>query len=280
MRALLLGSVVLLGGCHKIDLGNLNLKQYLPKVAFDKMKVERVDFQGMDTSFRFNVDNPYPVDLRLASFAYDLALEDNPFLNSTSADGIDLTAGTVSPMKLPARVEFQDVFRLVTDLQGKDDVGFQIKGKFGVNTPAGAVDVPFDESGRMPTLKAPKIEPKAVRVGRVNLLRQQATLEIDLGITNKAKSNAYGMKQFGYGLDLGGARVASGNLADLSVAAGATETVTLPIQVNLLELGSTVVSAITQKRPLDVRLDAGLSVETPLGNIPLQVDETTNLRLQ
>lgn len=277
MRAILLVPLVL-SGCKHFDLGNLNLKQYLPKVTFDKMKVEKVDFHGMDTNFRFDVENPYPVGLKLASFAYDLALEDKAFLNSTSASGLDLAAGTTSKMDLPARIQFKEVFELIQDLQGKDEVAYGLKGKFGVETPAGPVEVPFDEKGEMATLKAPKIEPKAVRVGAVNLLQQKATLEIDLGVTNRAKAHTYGMKAFQYGIDLAGARVADGTLADLSVAAGATETVTLPIQLSLLQLGSTLVSSITQKKPMDVRLDAGLDVDTPLGRIPLSVDQTVNLR--
>lgn len=276
----LISIAVLASGCQKVDLGNMNLKQYLPKVSFDKMKVGKVDFQGLDANFTFNVENPYPVGLKLSSFAYDLALEEQQFLNSTSEAGLDLAAGTTSPMALPARIEFQDVFALVKDLKGKDDLGFNLKGNFGVGTPVGPVTVPFDESGRLPTLKAPKIEPSAIRVGKVNLLKQEATLEIDLGVTNRATSDVYGMKTFGYGIDLGGTRVADGDIADLSVAAGATEVVTLPVKVNLLNLGSTIVSAITQKKPLDVHLAAGLDVQTPLGAIPLNVDKTTNLQLR
>lgn len=275
---ILIAPLLMVGGCKKFDLGSLNVEKYLPKVRFQKMRVERVDFRGMDTNFRFQVENPYPVDLKLASFDYDLALQDSPFLNSASEVGLDLAAGTTSPMDLPARLEFADVLALVKNLQDTDEVDYGLTGTFGVNTPAGKIDVPFDQAGTFPTLKAPKIKPTGIRIANVNLLRQQARIEVDMGITNRAKSHAYGMKDLDWGIDLAGSRVATGVLGDLSVAAGQTETVTLPIDLNLLQLGGTIVNAVTRKQPLDVRLDAGLKVSTPLGSIPLQIDETTNLR--
>lgn len=267
-----------LAGCKKFDLGGIDIRQYLPKVRFQKMRIERVDWNGMDTNFRFQVENPYPVGLKLASFDYDLELQESPFLKSASQVGLDLAAGATSPMDVPARIEFADVFALVKDLNGSDEVAWGLAGTFGVDTPAGTVDVPFDQAGTFPTLKAPKIQPKAIRVSSVNLLRQVARVEVDLGVTNRALSHTYGMKDLAYGIDLGGARVADGTLADLQVAAGETTTVTLPVDLNLLQLGGTLVNAVTQKKPLDVRLDAGLKVNTPLGAIPLQVDETVNLR--
>ena len=90
----------------------------------------------------------------------------------------------------------------------------------------------------------------------------------------------YPRNMIGYGLDLGGRRVIDGDLAELSVPAGTTELRTVPVQLNLLQLGATVVNAVTQKKPVDVRLNAGLNVDTPLGLIPLDVDETVNLRIR
>ncbi len=268
----------LVAGCKYVDLRGLNVQKYLPEVRFDTMKVKQVDFRKMKVDFRFNVRNPYPVDLKLASFDYDLALEGKPFLESASEVGLDLAAGTDSPMVLPAQVRFRDVFDLVGELRGKDEIGYGLKGSFGVDTPAGVVTVPFDETGRFPTLQAPRIEPTGLAIAGVDLLRQRATVEVEVAVTNRARQHRYGMKDFAYGLDLAGRRVASGNLADLSVEPGTTERVTIPVTLDLRQVGATLVGAITQKTPLDVRLDADLQVETPLGAIPLQVDRSANLR--
>ncbi|MEZ4318951.1 MAG: LEA type 2 family protein [Myxococcota bacterium] len=279
--AVLLPLVLVLPGCKKFpDLGGIKLQEFLPKVKFDRMKVDKVDFQGLDVTFDFDVENPYPVDLRLASFEYDLALEGSEFLQSRSDDGLALKASNTAKVKMPAHLGFAEVIQLVGDLNGKDDVGFGLRGKFGVDTPAGKIDVPFQEQGKVPMLKAPKIEPKAIRLAELKPLQNRAVLELDLAVTNKAATDVYSMKSFAYGIDLSGRRVLTGDLADVTVPAGATETRTIPISLDLLQLGTSLVTTITQKKPVDVRFDAGLDVHTPLGAIPLNVDETVNLRIQ
>lgn len=277
----LLAVALLTPGCKKFpDLGGIKLEDYLPKVKFDRMKVNEVDFEGIQAAFVFDVENPYPVDLELASFRYDLALEGQDFLDGTSDEGIKLIAADTAKVRMPARIAFADVFALGESLKNKEDVGFGLKGAFAVDTPVGPVSVPFDEQGRIPLLKVPQIEPTAVRLGTVNLLQNRATVEIDLAITNKAAGSAYGMQGFEYGIDLGGKRIINGDIVDLTVPAGATETRTIPVNLNLLELGTAIANAVAQKKPVDVRLDAGLSVDTPLGVIPLNVDRTVNLRVQ
>jgi hypothetical protein len=276
---LLAASPLVLDGCKKFpDLGNI--KDYLPKVRFDRMRVDRVDFQKIDASFDFDVQNPYPVDMRLLSFAWDLDLEGSDFLTGRSDEGLALAKKDTVKVSMPATLRFADIVSTVGNLKDRDDVGFRIAGDFGVNTPLGKVDVPFDQSGRIPVLKVPKIEPKAIRVAELKPLQNRATLELDLGVTNNAKSDAYQMKDFGYAVKLGGKEVVSGALAQLSVEAGSTATRTIPIELNLLQLGAQVVTAIQQKKPVDVGFAAGLKVQTPLGPIPLDVDEVTSLRIQ
>ncbi len=282
MAGVVLGMLVgplMLDGCKKFpNLGKV--QDYLPKVRFDKMRVDGVNFQKVDASFDFDVQNPYPVDMRLLSFNWDLDLEGSDFLTGRSDDGMALKKQNTVKVSMPATLRFADMLSTAGNLKGRDDVGFRIAGDFGVNTPIGKIDVPFDQTGKIPVLKVPKIEPKAIRVAQFKPLQNRATLELDLGVTNNAKSDAYQMKDFGYAVKLGNKEVVSGALAQLSVDPGSTKTRTIPIELNLLQLGTQVVTAIQQNKPVDVGFAAGLKVQTPLGAIPLNVDEVTNLRIQ
>jgi hypothetical protein len=58
-----------------------------------------------------------------------------------------------------------------------------------------------------------------------------------------------------------------------SAKPGESGTISLPVTLNLLQLGATIVEAITQKTKLDVGLDATLAVGTPFGVVPLSIDE-------
>ena len=83
-----------------------------------------------------------------------------------------------------------------------------------------------------------------------------------------------------YELSLSGDSAASGVITDLAEVDGAvTKTVTLPIDINLLHVGSSVVTALTGGGALDVGFDATVDVLTPFREqpIPLSIDETGNL---
>lgn len=282
MRALAVVSVLTLApGCKKLpDLGGIDVERALPTVRWDRMWVDRVDFDGLDVAFVFDVDNPYPVDMRLAGFTYDLDLEGTGFLDGTSSDGLDVPASGSAKVRVPAHVAFADVLPLVGGLDGRDSVEFTLEGDLALDTPLGRVSVPYRRAGGLPVLKAPGIEPKAVRLGSVQPLQNRATVEVDVALTNRSGFHAVGLTGVAYGIELGGQRVIDGALDDLSVPPGATEVRTIPVTLNLLQLGTSVATAVTRKEPVDVRLDAALQVDTPLGVIPLAVDRTVSLRPQ
>jgi len=56
--------------------------------------------------------------------------------------------------------------------------------------------------------------------------------------------------------------------------------VTLPVDISLRGLGSALIDTLVNKEPVDLGLAAEVTVETPLGDLPLAVDETVRLRAQ
>jgi LEA14-like dessication related protein len=270
------------GGCAKIgEIPGLDvLKQFLPKVTFDRLAVKDVDFTRISTDFVFNVSNPNPIEVKLASFSYALDLAGHRFLDGDQKDGLQLKARGDSKLVFPLATTFQEIIALAGDLRGKDDVPFAFSGRIGFNTPLGEVKVPFQTDGRFPVLKVPKIRFKALKLGRVNLLDQSATLELQLGVAHQQGSKL-DFSAFDYALTLGGRQVLDGVITKLaSVEPGEEATVSLPLTIRLVQVGATIFEAITKKEKVSVGLDANLDVATPFGVIPLHIDETGKLQLQ
>lgn len=265
-------------GCPKIgDLGDLGLDAFLPKVVFKRVKVNSLDFKQIGTDFVFSVENPNPIKVKLSSFKYDLNLGEHDLIAGNQADGLELKAQGDSKMVFPVSVVFADLFQLVGDLKGKDSVPFTFKGSIGFNTPLGEVKIPYQDTGDFPVIHLPKVSFKAVRVGKIDLLTQSATLNVDLGLMHDGAA-AIGFDGFDYDLSFGGNKVAEGVLEHLaSVPGGQQQTVSLPVQLNLLKIGATVVEAITHKTKLDVKLNAGVQIGTPFGVVPLTIDEHGNV---
>lgn len=263
-----------LAGCGKIgDLSALGLDQFMPKVAFKKVKVTDLDFQQIQTDFVFAVENPNPIKVKLSSFSYDLDLAGVGLMDGTQADGLTLEAQGDSKLVFPVRVVWKDLFTLVTDTKGKDALPFTFRGSIGFNTPLGELKVPFKDQGEFPVVHMPKFSFKGIRVGRLDLLKQTASVNLDLGIQHDG-GKALNLDGFDYALTFGNKKVIEGLIDHLAEAPGGeVSTVSLPIQLNLLSLGVTIAEAITSKTKLDVGLDARLTVGTPFGAIPLSINE-------
>ena len=261
-RALLL-LPLLTTGCEEIE-------PFLPTVAFDTLQMQRVDFEGAEADFVFEVQNPNPVQIDLASFSYALELADTPLLDGDNADGFTLEAAGGSELRLPIAIDWQDTWQTVQATRGLDDVPFGLTGEFGFDTPAGRVPLPYSEGGSFPALRTPTFRLADLRVERVNLT--SAELALDLGVDNAHGSTLF-FDRFDYGVQIGGRSVATGLIQTFEVDGASEGRITLPIDISPVAVGLSLFEVIVGGGRLDVDLDATMDVETPFGILPLSIDE-------
>lgn len=262
--------------------GCTELEPFLPTVSFERLDVQEISFERIDTNFVFAIDNPNPISIGLSSFSYDLALEDVDLLAGDNEDGFQLEADGSSDLALPVGLTWQGVFDTISATRGEDYVGFGLKGHFGFETGTsfGEARVPYDEAGDFPALRTPKFAFKRVRVSRVDLLTQEADIDIVLGVDNDQGSTLF-FDNFDYGVEFNGTSVATGIVRELTDVEGGTEgTTTIPITVDLLSVGTSIVTAIVNKDRIHVGLDATVDVDTPFGVVPLDVVEAADMLLQ
>jgi LEA14-like dessication related protein len=271
--------VLALSGCPKGGLP-VDLSGFTPKVRYQRMNVDDIDFREVDTTFVFRIDNPNPVDLSVASFTYQLDLAGTRLIGGEGEDGLRLEANEATPFRLPVTVAFADVLQIARDARGEDELPFRISGRFGFQTPLGVVRVPFEEEGRFPVVRPPRFRVAGARVAELRPLQNRAVLEVDVGVTQQGGA-PLSIDAFDYDLTLAGSRVAEGVVASLAtVPAGTEQVVTLPVELNLANLGATVVRAITDRDRVDVGLAADMRVGTPFGPIPLRIDERGAVQLR
>mgnify|MGYP002631204843 CR=1 FL=1 len=268
------GLALALSGCPKIPKGTAKqLKKYLPAVRFDRVKVRDLDFDKADLDFIFQVDNPLPLKIGLASLSYRLDLEGVDFLSGNDPDGVSLKAEGSSPLPLPLTLRWKKAAELLSATKGKDELGFGLAGKLGFNTPAGIATLPYSAGGTVPALRRPKFRFQGLRLKDFQLAQDRARLALDLGITNLGGATI-GLHDFNYRFKLGDKRVAKGNTGELGKVSGDTEeTVSLPIDITLSNLGASVIDALRSRGRVQAGLAADLGVSTPFGRIPLSIDE-------
>lgn len=274
-----LGSTLFSCGSLK-PLGDL-LAPYTPKLRFERLAVDKIDFTNIATNFVFAVQNPNPISVKLDQFGYSLGLEGVEFIKGRNTDGLKLESKSDTELAIPVSLAFADIFKLVQNVDGKDDIGFSLAGDFGFNTPAGLASVPFKEEGRFPVVRPPAISLKGAKLGELNVLKNKAVLNVQVGFKNDKGGAPVSFKGFDYGLKLAGTAVSTGVLDNVPDApAGQEQVVTLPINLDLIKLGRAMVTTLTSKNPVDVGLDAKVMVGTPFGAIPLDVAQTAAFLLK
>lgn len=262
------------------QLGEL-LAPYTPKLRFDRLAVDKIDFTSISTDFVFAVQNPNPVSVKLDQFGYSLGLEGVEFVKGRNTDGIALKSKGDTELSIPVTLAFADIFKLIQNVDGKDDIAFSLAGDFGFNTPVGMATVPFKEEGRFPVVRPPSISLKGARLGEFSVMKGKAVLNVDLGFKNDKGGAPISFKGFDYGLKLAGTPVSTGVLDNVPDApAGQEQLVTLPISLDLLKLGKAMVTALQSKTPVDVALNAKVMVGTPFGPIPFDVAQAAAFLLK
>lgn len=263
-----------------LSVGCDELQQLVPSVRFDTLRTTDIDFEHIDAEFVFQVDNPNPVGVDLASFSYALELEGVALLDGDEPGGLELEPLGSAEVSLPTSLVWANVFEAVQATRGEDEVDFGLAGAFGFDTRWGPVELPYQTDGRFPALRTPRFSLGTLRVGSVDIPRGTATVVLDLRVDNDHGS-ALDFADLDYSLSLAGRDVADGLIPDLGAVPGATESlVEVPVTVDLVAAGATVVDALTRGGRLDVGLDANVDVDTPFGALPLAIDETGNVSVQ
>lgn len=274
MRWMLPLAIVLVPSCKNLKLPDLS--SLTPKVSFDRVDFGKADWNGVDTDFVLKVENPNPVGVKLARWTWDLDVAGTDFLSGAEDDGTALEAAATSELKIPTRLVFTDLINTAKATKGQGEVPYTIGGTMGFNTPLGVVDVPFSRDGKLPALRKPGIKVQKLRLDKLDLLKGRVDLALDLGVTNDG-GGTLSLSDADWKLKLGDKQVADGVMSQFaSVEPGQTSTVSIPVGLNVVQLGASVLSALKKKDKVPVTFGADLKVGTPLGVLPLSVNESTS----
>lgn len=277
MRAIIVGLLLSLTttGCDGKIPNMAELRKLKPEVNFKDVKVKGITFQNIDTDFIMQVKNPYPVGMKVASNDWSLSLAGSDFLDG-SGGKLNIGANGRSPVKIPIKMAWADAFRVAGAMKGKDEIPFVFQTRMGFNTPVGEIKVPLRHEGTLPALHVPRVQLNGLKVKGIDLATQTAKLALNLGVESDQGSNI-SFDAFDYNVKFNGSRVANGNTRLANI--GGSSNLSIPINVNLLELGAGIANAIKTKGNLDVGLGAQINVGTPFGSVPLNIDKAKKLKL-
>ena len=278
---ILLFLIMLFQGCSSLQQAEQLMSGIQPTGEVKGVKLSGLDLRGIDLLFDVEVDNPNPVVISLDGLDYDLKLLDRSFLKGQQSMGMSLAADGKSQVKLPVRMEFEQLLKHYSDLSKRDEVPYQLDLGLGVDVPLlGRVRLPVSYQGRLPVPKLPDVRVSRIDVQRLSLQAIDLMLELEVANPNRF---ALMLQRLDYQFKLNGIDVGQGAAAQtLSVDEQGKGRIRLPLSLDLQKAGSGLYGALVGGRGLSYELNGMLDAtgDTPIiGDIKIPLDKQGRFNL-
>jgi len=139
MKRLFLIIFILLSGC--------SLLITKPEVTVKSVSLTGVDRKGVEMDFVLTVKNPNSYRLYLTGYRYDLLVSSILMSSGESHDEMEFAGNAVTDVRMPLRVEFQDVMKIVKATPDLDQIPYQLKAGLNMRTSFGPFTLPIDMHG-------------------------------------------------------------------------------------------------------------------------------------
>ncbi|MES9833936.1 MAG: LEA type 2 family protein [Candidatus Thiodiazotropha sp. DIVDIV] len=267
-------TLLMFQGCSTLEQAGTIISGQQPTAQVKDVKLSGLDLNGIDLIFNLQVDNPNPVKIVLDHLDYDLKLSDRSFLKGEQGMGMNLVANGASQVKLPVRMEFEQLLKQYGQLEKQDEVPYEIDLGLGFDVPLlGRIRLPVNYEGRLPIPKMPDVKLSYIEVKRLTL--QKADLMVELEVANPNQF-AVMLDKLDYQLKLNGIDVGGGALSQsMKIDQRGRGRITLPLSLDMMQAGRGLYGAFIGGSGLRYELDGSLdaSGDTPiLGEFQIPLD--------
>jgi len=113
-------------------------------------RVLRVDTAGVDLAFDVDIKNPLPIPLKSVGGRYGLDVAGKSLASWDKVPALELPAGKVGTVTLPARLEYANLISMLKELATAQEIAYRMDGALVFSMISGDVDVPFAHEGTVP----------------------------------------------------------------------------------------------------------------------------------
>lgn len=130
--------IVMLPGCASLV--------QAPRVTLMKTSMSGLDTSGIDIEFLLEISNPNPFDLSLLGYTFDLQVLALPLSTGGKQETILFPAGKETGMRLPVRLNFADLLKIINRSPDPDKIPYQLNTILRLKTPLGEISIPVEKS--------------------------------------------------------------------------------------------------------------------------------------
>lgn len=236
-----------LSGCAALE-GALRQGIMRPEVSVLSAAPTSFDFESLGVAVDLQVKNPNAIGLRARGFSWQLFVDGARAVSGEAPGGLTLPANGVATSRVTARLRFAEIANLLRATEGKTNVDLKVTGVVSVETPIGAIDVPWSWAGDLPVPRLPRLELAGVRLGRQSFTDTEVVVRLRV-----QNPNPFPLPQASVQLDvdLAGDRVAEAATQPVPpIPAGGSGTIEVPVRLSTLGAGRALLGA--RGRPLTV----------------------------
>lgn len=240
-----------------------------PTAKITGMEIEDISFEKIDLLFTLSLENPYPVALTLAGYDYDLLIEDNSFLSGESDDELRIASRDSSQITLPISFTFAELRETMDTTEERKEAPYSLHIGFDIDVPVVSKDIRVDKTseGTLPIPSLPDVFVKELIITNFG----RTIISIDYGI-EVFNPNTFTVElgKMDYSFSVNNIEWASGNTdRSYTMEPEESQTFHMPLELNYLEVGKTVVNLLMSGQELDYTLEGSSSVGINFENIEI-----------
>lgn len=252
-----------------------------PKLNVQNVRVTGLSFDAINLAFDIKIQNPNPLSASLAGFDYDFQINDASFLKGQQNQQITVQAGGESMVEIPLTLNFKELYNTFQALKNQDSSAYKLMGGLSFNLPVlGATRIPISKSGKVPNLKLPDVKIGSLKLNKITF--SGADLDLKLNINNPNSFN-FLMNKLNYDFAINGKTWVKGLTQNImQVKEKGESTISIPISLNFLEMGTAIYQMITGNQKLNYNLKGNVDLNSSLpllGQVSLPIDRAGEINI-
>jgi LEA14-like dessication related protein len=225
------------------SLQRLMLKE--PTVAYSKVQVKGIDFDGIDLLVDFNVTNPNRLDLQTTTYDWTMSIGGREFASGRSSTPVSVPGKTSALVQIPVSLGFKDLFAAFGELLTNDSIPYIVKLNAALDVPVlGQRMIPVETKGHIPVPKLPRFRVDDFELTKFSLAGSTVTLKVRI-----ENPNYFGvsMSNVAYALKINNDEWLNTRLNRAVTLLPKSDIVMdIPIEVNMQRWGTTVYRILTR----------------------------------
>ncbi|MFP4331377.1 MAG: LEA type 2 family protein [Spirochaetaceae bacterium] len=207
-----------------------------PTAQVTGVEISDLTFREITLLFDLEITNPNQVEVNLAGFDYDFAVEERPFLRGENRDGLLIPGMESSTVELPVTVTYQELLQTVDNLTDDRESPYSLEVGFSFDLPGlGPVRVSARRDGTIPVVELPRVALGQLRLEAVDFAGASMLLMVVIENPNNFGGR---IEELGFSFAVDGRPWGEGELSGgYEVPPTGRVEVELPVYVNFLAVG-------------------------------------------